>query len=270
MVAKYFEILRIFPLYKVMSIPRIIPVLLLKNKGLVKSTAFKKHRYLGDCMNAVKLFNDFKAHELIFLDIDASREKRCIDLELVKEIGEEAHMPFGVGGGITTIQQIQDILSLGAEKVVLGSVAATAPDFISRASAYFGASTISVCMDVKRNLFGKYKVCYSNAQKVAARDPMDFAREMENLGAGELIVQSVDLDGTQQGYDLGLIKEIAQNVSIPVVALGGANDLTHAVKAYCEGYASAVAGASMFVYQGKQKGVLISYPNRKEIEAAFS
>lgn len=249
--------------------PRVIPVLLLKNLGLVKSVKFNKHRYIGDPINAVKIFNDKRADELVFLDINASKENRLISLEFVHKVGDEANMPFAVGGGIKSINDIRSILENGAEKVVINTSAFTDPEFIKEAVNAFGSSTIVICLDVKKNFSGKYQLVYKNAQKKVKGDIVEFAKKMEEYGTGEIIIQSVDRDGTYEGYDIDLIKLISEAVTIPVVALGGASkydDFTLAVK---EGYASAVAAGSLFVYHGPRRAVLISFPNKKEIMEIF-
>jgi cyclase len=245
--------------------PRVIPVLLFKNNGLVKSKGFKDFRYIGDPINAVKIFNDLKADELIFLDILASSEKRLIPLEFVKNIGEEANMPFGVGGGIRTIEDIRSIIGAGAEKVIIGSHAATDPDFIREASETFGSSTIVVCIDVKKNFWGREQTWTMNGSRSTGFSPIEFARLMEKEGAGEIIIQSIDRDGMMNGYDINLIKSISEAVSIPVVALGGAGTVEHLKEAYIEGFANGLAAGSMFVYQGPKQGVLISYPEKNEL-----
>lgn len=245
--------------------PRVIPVLLLKNLGLVKSKVFKDFRYIGDPINAVKIFNDLRADELVFLDITASSEKRLISLEFVKNIGEEANMPFAVGGGIRTVEDIRKIISAGAEKVVINSYAVENPNFIKEASETFGSSTICVCIDVKKKLFGKEQIWTLNGTKSAGYSPVDFARLMEEKGAGEIIIQSIEKDGSMSGYDLELIKKVSEAVTIPVVALGGAGNLQHLKEAYLKGYANGLAAGSMFVYQGSKHGVLINYPEKSEI-----
>jgi cyclase len=245
--------------------PRIIPVLLLKNKTLVKSEKFKKFRYIGDAINAVRIFNELKADELVFLDIEATSEKRTVSLDFVKAVGEEANMPFSVGGGIRTVEHIKQIIAAGAEKVIIGTYAVENPDFIKQASETFGSSTIVVCVDVKKTLLGKQKVWITNAQKRTNYTPVDFANLMEEKGAGELIIQSIDNDGVMSGYDLDLIKTIAESVKIPVIALGGAGDLSHLKQAYKEAYASALAAGSLFVFKGGNKGVLINYPEKTDL-----
>ncbi len=245
--------------------PRIIPVLLLKNKALVKSVNFKDFKYIGDPINAVKLFNDLRADELIFLDITATKESRSISLEFVKNVGEEANMPFAVGGGIKTIEEIKQILSAGAEKVIINSYAVKNPEFISEASKNFGSSTITVCIDVKKKLFGGLQTWTNNANESSGYSPEDFAKLMEEKGAGEIIIQSIVRDGQMNGYDIALIKSISSSVTIPVVALGGAGNYNHLKQAYSDGFANGLAAGSLFVYQGCKKGVLINYPNKLEI-----
>jgi imidazole glycerol-phosphate synthase subunit HisF len=249
--------------------PRIIPVLLLRNQGLVKSIKFKNHRYIGDPINAVKIFNDLKADELAFLDIMASVKGRTISLDFVRDVGEEANMPFAVGGGIKTIEDIRAIISAGAEKVILNSVAVQEPDFIREAADTFGSSTIVVCMDVKKKFLGKEQTWFFNGEKASDVSPVEFAQRMQQEGAGELIVQSIERDGTMKGYDLDLIRRISEAVTIPVVALGGAGSLKDMREAYKESFASGLGAGSMFVYHSARKGVLINYPNRDEINALF-
>jgi cyclase len=246
--------------------PRVIPVLLLNDNHLIKSINFKDYRYIGDPINAVRIFNELMADELVFLDIRATKNNRAIPLNLIKDIGEEANMPFSVGGGIREITQIRDIISAGAEKVIIGSYAIENPGFIKKASEEFGASTVTVCIDVKKKLFGKLEVWSVNGTKNSGIDPLHFAQLMEQAGAGEIIIQSINHDGKMNGYDLELIKRITDNVSIPVVALGGAGSLSDLKKAYLEGHASGLAAGSLFVYFGPNKGVLINYPEKKEVK----
>lgn len=250
--------------------PRIIPVLLLKDKGLVKSRRFKNHRYIGDPINAVKIFNDLKADELAFLDILASKEGRCISLDFVKKVGEEANMPFAVGGGISTISQIREIISAGAEKVIINTQAALNHTFIREAADTFGSSTIVVCMDVKKKFLGKIQTWTVAGTKPTGIAPVDYAKQMENAGVGELIVQSIECDGLMQGYDIALTRSVSEAVTIPVVALGGAGNLHHMKQAYDKAYASALAAGSMFVYHGARNGILINYPEKLQIKSLFN
>lgn len=249
--------------------PRVIPVLLLKNNGLVKSVKFKKQRYVGDPINAVKIFNDFKADELVFLDILASKEKRLISLDFVRKVGDEANMPYAVGGGIRSIQDIKQIINAGAEKVVINSYAAQNPDFIQQASDEFGSSTIVVSIDVKKKFWGKKQVYILGGTKATGEDPIEFSKLMEKKGAGEIIINSIENDGVMDGYDLNLIESISKSVTIPVVALGGAGKLEDFKNAVGKSYASAVAAGSMFVFHGARKAVLVNYPSLDELKKVF-
>jgi len=250
--------------------PRVIPVLLLKNLGLVKSIKFNNYRYLGDPINAVKLFNDLGADELAFLDILANNENRSISLDFVRNVGDEANMPFSVGGGIRSINEIRHILNAGAEKIILNTYAVENPDFIREASEEFGSSTIVVSIDVKKSLFGKELVYIYSGRKATKYDPVSLAKLFEDKGAGEIIINSIDRDGLMEGYDIPLTKSVSEAVRIPVVALGGAGNINDLRNAVAKGFASAVAAGSMFVYHGSRRGVLINYPSQKELMHLFN
>ena len=245
--------------------PRVIPVLLLRDGGLVKTRAFGSYRYIGDPINAVRIFNELKADELIFLDILATKEKREISVDFVTKVGEEANVPFSVGGGIRSLDTIRRILAAGAERVVINSYAAEAPDFIAEASSAFGSSALTVCMDVRKTWLGRTRTWTRSGTRPTRYAPGDFARLMEEKGAGEIIVQSIVRDGTMQGYDIELIRRISEAVTIPVVALGGAGNLGHLAEACREGRANGLAAGSIFVFQGPKRGVLINYPDSHEI-----
>jgi imidazole glycerol-phosphate synthase subunit HisF len=245
--------------------PRVIPVLLLKNKGLVKSKRFKGHQYIGDPINAVRIFNDLKADELVFLDILATQENRLISLPFIRDAGHETYMPFAAGGGIRTLEDIRAIIQTGAEKVVISTYAAQYPDFIRQAADTFGSSTIVVCIDVKRNWRGKLQVMTLNGSYSTGMDPVEFALLMEHKGAGEIIVQSIDKDGMMTGYDIPLTRSVVEAVTIPVVALGGAGNLDHLRHLYNIASPNGLAAGSMFVYKGVHKGVLINYPEKKDM-----
>ena len=250
--------------------PRVIPILLLKNKGLVKSVQFKDYKYIGDPINAVKIFNDLRADELIFLDILASKEKRSISLDFVKNVGDEANMPFSVGGGINSILKIKEIINAGAEKAIINSYSVEKPMFIREAAEEFGSSTIVVSMDIKKRLFGKKQLYTLGGTLATGLNPIDFAKKMEEMGAGEIMVNSIEQDGMMNGYDLELIKDIAQAVTIPVIAAGGAGKLDDFKLAVTKAHASAVAAGSMFVYHGSRKAVLVNYPSNKELIETFN
>jgi cyclase len=249
--------------------PRVIPVLLLKNKGLVKSVKFKDYRYIGDPMNAVKIFNDKRADEMVFLDITASIEKRLIPLDFVERVGDEANMPFAVGGGIRSVEDIRKVLKAGAEKVVINSYATENPEFIKEASDAFGSSTIVVSIDVKKKIISKEQIYVYGGQKATGKDPVIFASLMEEMGAGEIIINSIDKDGTMEGYDISLITRISGAVTIPVVACGGAGTYHHLKEAVQVAHASAVAAGSLFVYHGSRRAVLINYPSQEELNNLF-
>ena len=245
--------------------PRIIPVLLLKDLALVKSVQFRNHKYIGDPINAVRIFNDLEADELVFLDITASARKQLISVDFVKAVGEESQMPLCVGGGIATLGDIKTLVAAGAEKVVLNTCAGRYPDFVKAASDEFGSSTIVVCIDVKRTLFGAERTWIVRGSRATRFSPLDFAKLMEDKGAGELIVQSIEKDGTMDGYDIDLIRSISHAVSIPVVALGGAGRNEDLVDGYRYGFANGLAAGSLFVYQDRRRGVLINYPEKRDV-----
>jgi cyclase len=249
--------------------PRIIPVLLLQNKGLVKSVRFKDYRYIGDPINAVRIFNDLKADELAFIDILATKENRTISVEFVKNVGEEANMPFSAGGGIRTLEDIRKIIEAGAEKVILNSIAGENPGFVSEAADAFGSSTITVCIDVKKDFLGKEKVWIKAGTKSINSNPVEYARRMEKGGAGEIIIQSIERDGTMEGYDIKLIKKVAESVSIPVVSLGGAGRWQHIIELNSLVSLNGLAAGSLFVYHGERNAVLVNYPEREKILQLF-
>jgi imidazole glycerol-phosphate synthase subunit HisF len=249
--------------------PRLIPVLLLQNKGLVKSVRFKDHRYIGDPINTVRIFNDLKADELAFIDILATKENRTISVDFVKNVGEEANMPFSAGGGIRTLEDIRKILEAGAEKVILNTIAGENPGFIREAADTFGSSTIAVCIDVKNDFWGKEKAWIKSGTKSLQSTSEMFAKQIEENGAGEIIIQSIDRDGTMTGYDISLVNKIAGAVTIPVVALGGAGNMTHLINISTLVSLNGLAAGSMFVYHGERRAVLVNYPKREEILRIF-
>lgn len=245
---------------------RVIPCLLLLDRGLVKTIQFKNPTYIGDPINAVKIFNEKEVDELIFLDITASKEKRKPDLKLIREIANEAFMPFCYGGGVDNIDTIKDLFHLGVEKVSLNSHAVLQPNLVKSAADIFGSQSVVVTIDVRKNLFGKKTVHILSGKKNTGLNPVAFAKQMQEEGAGELLINSVDCDGVMKGYDIELLKEITNSVNIPVIACGGAGVLDDFKKATTEGGASAASAGSMFVYYGRQKGILINYPERKKLE----
>jgi len=251
--------------------PRIIPLLLLKNKGLVKTTCFNKSsaRYIGDPFNAVRIFNDLEADELIFLDISASAENRVVDPDIAGKIGDEAFMPFAVGGGIKSAAEIKALLSAGVEKIVLSTFAVTDIKFVKEVSGQFGSQSIIVSIDYKRNILGKTRVYIKGGSVSTSFEPVELAIKMQSFGAGEILLHSIDRDGTMQGYDLKMIEAVANAVDIPVIACGGAGEVSHFREAIFHG-ASAIAAGSMFVYHGPRKAVLINYPDKTTLTALFT
>ncbi len=200
-----------------MLYPRIIPCLLVHNKGLVKTTRFKDPKYVGDPINAVKIFNEKEVDELIVLDIDASAEKREPDYKMIENLAIECRMPLCYGGGIKTIEQAQKIFSLGVEKIAVGSLAVENPSIISDMAQRVGNQSVVVVLDVrKKTLSNKYEVCIYNGKKNTGIDPVHFAIEMEQRGAGEIVVNSIDQDGVMKGYDMNLINKIREVISIPL------------------------------------------------------
>ena len=252
-----------------MFLPRLIPVLLLKGKGLVKTINFKDPRYIGEPINAVKIFNDLKADELVFLDINATKELRSISYELVRDIGDEAFMPFAVGGGIKNMKQIEKMLQAGAEKIVINSEAIRNPEFIAEASKTFGSQSIVISIDVKKSIFNKYSVWIDSGTKNTNKNPVELAKAYCDLGAGELLVNSINNDGMMNGYDIKLIKNISSLIEIPVIACGGAGNLSHMKDCFLEGQAHSLAAGSMFIYHGPRKAVLLNYPNKEELKGVF-
>jgi len=251
-----------------MFLPRIIPVLLLKDLGLVKTVKFKNPRYIGDPINAVKIFNDLKADELVFLDIQASKQNRSISLEIVKEISDEAFMPFAVGGGINNIKTVEDILKNGAEKVVLNSAIINNFDLIRQIANHFGSQSIIISIDVKKNFFNKNSVWIKSNTVNTKLDPVELAMRVQDLGAGEILINSIDRDGCMCGYDLELLKSINKSVSIPVIACGGAGNLQHLKDGYDAGAHSLAAG-SLFIYHSERRAVLVNYPSKPEVIKIF-
>ncbi len=249
---------------------RVIPVLLLRDSGLVKGKQFKNHKYVGDPINAVKIFNEKEVDELIFLDISATSNKREPNFDLISDIASEAFMPFGYGGGITSVKQIEKLFSIGTEKVIINSAAFHNPQLISEASQVAGSQSIVVSMDIKKTLLGGYEVFVENGRTRTKQSPVEYAKKMQDLGAGELIVCSIEREGGAKGYDVKSLDLISNAVDIPVVALGGAGKMQDFSEVINQTHVSAVAAGDMFVFHGKHKAVLITYPDYSEIEKLFN
>jgi len=247
---------------------RVIPVLLMHDGGLVKSVKFKNHIYVGDPINAVKIFNEKEIDEIVVLDIDASRENRPPNMEKIKEISGEAFIPLAYGGGITTLEQIQELFYNGVEKVILNYSAVNNQTLISQAAKLVGSQSVVVSMDVKKNWLGKYKVYTLNGTKQTALDPAVFAKQVCHAGAGEIFLNAIDKDGTYGGFDLELLKQVSSAVEVPVIICGGASSVDEFATAVEMG-ASAVAAGSMFVFQRPHQAVLINYPSQQELTEKF-
>lgn len=246
---------------------RVIPCLLIRGNGLVKTMQFKEPRYVGDPINAVRIFNEKEVDELILLDIEATVNNKKPNMKLIVEIVSECFMPVCYGGGISSVEEIREIFNIGIEKVAINSFALKDPFLIKRAADHFGSQSIVVSMDVKKNVWGKYAV-YTHGGKInTKRDPVEYAVEMERMACGELLLNSIDRDGTSNGYDIELIKRVSNAVSIPVIACGGAGKLADFSSAVKEGGASAVAAGSFFVFHGKHRAVLLSYPPYSELRS---
>lgn len=245
--------------------PRIIPCLLIQEQGLVKTIKFSNPNYLGDVINAVKIFNEKEVDELCLLDITASSENRGPDFTLLKDIASEAFMPMSYGGGISDLDQAKKLFFIGYEKIILNTAFIENPSLIKEIVNYAGSQSVVVSIDAKKRALGNYN-CYTNDGKMKiGKTPQELALLAEKLGAGEILLNSVDRDGTMTGYDINLIKSVTEKVSIPVIASGGASGVQDFRRALKEGKAHAVAAGSIFVYYGKKKAVLINVPDEQEL-----
>jgi cyclase len=246
--------------------PRVIPCLLLRGHGLCKTIKFANPKYVGDPINAVKIFNEKEVDELLLLDITATSEKREPNYEIIGDIASECFMPLSYGGGVTSIEQIRRLHRMGVEKVSLNSSAFHNRRLVEESCSIFGSSSIIAAIDVKKTLFGKYEV-WINAGKINTKeDPVRYAEQLAKLGVGEILVNSIDRDGTMAGFDLSLLKHITSAVDTPVIACGGAGTLDHVREAISKTSVNAVAAGSMFVFHGKHKAVLINYPTPAQLE----
>jgi cyclase len=248
---------------------RIIPILLLKNNGLYKGKNFKDYKYIGDPINAVKIFNDKEVDELVVMDITASLNSHEPNYILLHEIASECFMPLAYGGGLISTEMIRQIFKIGVEKAIINTHAIRNPDFVKDSVKYFGSSSIVASIDAKKNLFGKYNVYINSGQEKTNLQPIEWAIKLEQMGVGEIIINSIDKDGTLSGYDTELVFQVAKSVNIPVIAAGGAAGIIDFVN-ICKKYnASASAAGANFVFNGKHNAVLISYPSQEEINKAF-
>lgn len=246
-----------------------MPCLLLQQGALVKTVQFKNPGYIGDPINAVRIYNEKEVDELVFLDITATPAAHPPPLNTLREIASECFMPVAYGGGVRSIEHIREILRIGIEKVVINSYAIENPAFIRAAADQIGSQSIVVSMDVRHRLLGGYQVYTRGGRKPTGLDPVAWAEQAQSLGAGEIFLTSIDRDGTQSGYDLDLVQRVCRAVDLPVIASGGAGKLTDFADAVKAG-ASACAAGSMVVYFGRNRAVLINFPTRQELEAALS
>jgi imidazole glycerol-phosphate synthase subunit HisF len=253
-----------------MKIKRIIPCLLLRNNGLVKTVKFKESTYIGDPINTVKIFNEKEVDEIFFLDIDATKLKKEPPYDLIRSIASECFMPFAYGGGIHSLSQIERIIKSGAEKVIINSHAFLNGTFLREAVSNFGSSTIAVSIDYKKEFFKGNIVYIKGGTQSTGQNPVEYAKRIEDDGAGEILINSIDRDGVMEGYDIELIKNVSTVIRIPVIACGGAGRLSDFGTVVKEGGASAAAAGSFFVFHGKRRAVLITYPSYSEISDLFN
>jgi cyclase len=245
-----------------MNKTRVIPVLLLRGEGLVKTVGFDNPKYIGDPINAVRIFNEKEVDELIFLDIEAGVKGHGPQFDLLSSIAEEAFMPMAYGGGINTLEQIRRLFELGFEKIVINSAAYRDLTLIERAAAMFGSQSIVGAIDVRRSTIGEFELYSSSGRMRESISLSDHLDRLVKAGAGEVFINSIDRDGNLSGYDLALLKEVCARVNVPVVACGGAGEIRHFVEAVEEAHVSAVAAGSLFVFVGPHRAVLITYPDR--------
>ena len=243
---------------------RVIPVLLLKNGGLYKGNKFKNHKYVGDPINTVKIFNEKQVDELVMLDIEASKNSTPVNFQLIEEIAGEAFMPIAYGGGIKSLEDAKIIFSLGIEKVILNTHAILNPKLVVSLVKNFGSQSVVFSLDTKSNFLQKVNIYIKSGSKKIKGNPKEIALKMQELGVGEIILNSIHLEGSKKGYDLKLISELSKSLDIPLVALGGAGNLDHLINAKKAG-AHGLAAGTMFVFQGPLNGVLITYLSEEEI-----
>lgn len=244
--------------------PRIIPCLLVKDKGLVKTVNFKNPKYVGDPINAVRIFNEKEVDELMVIDIDATANNREPDYKMIENLAAECRMPLCYGGGVKTVEQAQRIFSLGVEKIAISSAAIENITLISEIAKVVGTQSVIVVIDVKKKLLGGYEVCTHNGKKKTGKDPVEFAKQVQKLGAGEIVLNSIDNDGVMKGFDFTIIDKIRQAITIPMTVLGGAGSLEDISKVIEKYKIIGVSAGSLFVFKGVYKAVLINYPSKTD------
>jgi cyclase len=243
--------------------------LLLHDKGLVKTVNFKSPKYVGDPINAVRIFNEKQVDELAFFDIDATVLGKEPDYVLIEKLANQSRMPLCYGGGVQTVEQAQKIFSLGIEKIALSSAVIKNPQLVTQIADRVGSQSVIVVLDIKKKLLGGYEVYTHNGKRSTGINPIKFAKELEQLGAGEIILNSIDQDGVMKGFDMILIDKIAENISIPLTVLGGAGSLEDIEKVIDKHGVIGVAAGSLFVFKGPYKAVLINYPTQSEKNKVF-
>jgi len=249
---------------------RVIPTLLLRGKSLVKTVRFGKFNYVGDPANTVRIFNELEVDELIFLDISVSQEGHEPNFKLLAEIANECFMPLGYGGGISNLRHAQTIFEIGFEKIAINTHSFVNKELITEIADVYGSQAVIASIDVKTSFFGKPTVCTLGKKLNKKYDPVAWAKEVENLGAGEILLTCIDREGTWSGFDLEIVKSVADAVSIPVIAHGGAGSIEHLRQVVKEAHASAVALGSMVVFQKKGMGVLVNFPEKEVLEEVLS
>lgn len=246
-----------------MLLIRYIPCLLLKDNSLVKTVNFKNPKYVGDPINTVRIFNEKEVDELIFLDIEATPKNREPNYKLLSEIANECFMPLAYGGGIKTFEQAQKIFNIGIEKVAINSALHSNLNLVTQIAEVYGAQAIIGVIDVKKSFFGKYQIVSNSAHDKHEYSISEWVRQLEDAGVGEILITSVDNEGTWKGLDLDLIKQITSISKVPIIAHGGAGNVEHLSSGIKQGGANAIAMGSMVVYQKKDFGVLINFPDKK-------
>jgi cyclase len=243
---------------------RIIPCLLVRNGGLIKTRRFGEDKYVGDPINAVRIFNEKEADELLVLDIDATPERREPDYTMIQHLASECRMPLCYGGGIRTVEQAKRIMGLGVEKISMGAAGVSTPAVVSEIAGQVGSQSVVAVLDVRKDATGRYGVFVNNGRTETGLEPVRFAKELEDRGVGEIVVNSIDNDGMMCGYDLKLIEEVRSVVHVPLTALGGAGSLNDLGALISRFGIIGVAAGSLFVFKGPYRAVLINYPRRAE------
>ena len=249
--------------------PRIIPSLLIHDNGLVKTVNFKNPKYVGDPINAVKIFNEKEVDELCVFDIDATANANEPNYSLIERLANQSMMPLCYGGGVKTVEQAQKIFGLGVEKIALSSSVLKNPDLITKISDRVGSQSVIVVLDVKKKFLGGYEVYINNGKKATGIDPIKFVKQAQQFGAGEIVINSIDRDGVMKGYDMDLIKKVRGKISLPMTVLGGAGSLDDIERVVNKHGVIGVAAGSLFVFKGPYKAVLINYPNSEEKNKLF-